>query len=195
LRLERHQIIAFLSARLSEARLNHCLRVEEVALQLAERFGAPAEWVSPAALLHDVCREEPPDLLLKLASKFDIVISDIERAEPLLLHGAVGAALIREEFGFTEPALLEAVAFHITGAPRLSPLAKLVFVADSIEPGRNYPRAQQLREEALQVAPDCLLLHIYDQTIMYLIKDKYWIHPRTVAARNELLKKGVLSLT
>ena len=195
MRLERRQIIAFLSGRLSEARLNHCLRVEEVALQLAERFDAPTELVSPAALLHDVCREEPPDLLLKLASKFGIVISDIERAEPLLLHGAVGAALLREEWGFTEPTVLEAVTYHITGAPRLSPLAKLVFVADAIEPGRNYPRAQQLREEALQVAPDRLLLHIYDQTITYLIKEKYRIHPRTVAARNELLKKGVISLS
>jgi predicted HD superfamily hydrolase involved in NAD metabolism len=193
--MERHQILEILRPRVSEGRLRHCLGVETIALQLAERFGAPPEWVPAAALLHDVCREEPPDLLLKLASKFDIVIDDIERAEPLLLHGAVGAALLREEWGFTEPTVLEAVTYHITGAPRLSPLAKLVFVADAIEPGRNYPRAQQLREEALQVAPDRLLLHIYDQTITYLIKEKYRIHPRTVAARNELLKKGVISLS
>jgi predicted HD superfamily hydrolase involved in NAD metabolism len=192
--LERQQIIDFLSVRLSEARLNHCLRVETAALQLAERFGAPAEWVSPAALLHDVCREAPPDLLLKLASKFDIVIDDIERAEPLLLHGEVCADLVRAELGLTEPDLLEAVTFHITGAPGISSLAKLVFVADSIEPGRNYPQVSQLRDEALTLDSDRLLLHIYDQTLAYLIKAGYLIHPRTVAGRNELLQKGVPSL-
>jgi predicted HD superfamily hydrolase involved in NAD metabolism len=193
--MEHHQILEILRSRVSEGRLRHCLGVETVALQLAERFGAPLELVPAAALFHDVCREEPPDLLLKLASKFGIVIDDIERDEPLLLHGAVGAALIREEFGLTEPDLLEAVTFHITGAPRLSPLARLIFVADSIEPGRNYPRVEQLRDEARTITPDHILLHIYNQTIVYLLKAGYLIHPRTVAGRNELLKKGALSLS
>jgi predicted HD superfamily hydrolase involved in NAD metabolism len=189
--MERDQILQILSSQVSERRFRHCLGVEAIALQLAERFGAPTYLVSTAALFHDLCREYGADSLLQLADKFDIVIDDIERQEPLLLHGAVAAALLWREWGITEPEVLEAVTFHITGGAGLAPLARLIFAADLIEPGRSFTAAQELRRRAMEVTPDELLLLIYNRTIRYLMEVGYAIHPRTVAGRNELIKKGV----
>lgn len=190
--MERNEIIKILRSRVSENRFQHCLGVETIALQLAPKFGVSAALVSPAALLHDLCREYPADLLLKLATKFDIVIDKIERDEPMLLHGAVGAMLTRDELGITEPSILEAITYHITGAPGLSRLGQLIFVADMIEPGRKFKLAEQLRKAAFELTPDRLILKIYNHTIEYLIRRNYTIHPLTVAGRNELIQKGVL---
>jgi predicted HD superfamily hydrolase involved in NAD metabolism len=189
--MERTEILQILSLQVSERRLRHCLGVEAIALQLAERFGAPPELVPAAALFHDLCREYSADSLLQLAGKFGIVIDDIERREPLLLHGAVAAALLQRQWGLTEPEVLEAVTFHITGAEGLSPLARLIFVADLIEPGRTIAVAQELRRLAETLTPDRLLLMTYNRTIHYLIEAGYAIHPRTIAGRNQLIKKGV----
>lgn len=189
--MERNAILNLLRRKVSAARFEHCLGVETIALALAPHFGAPEAKVSPAALLHDLCREYPPELLLKLAANFDIVIDNIEQAEPVLLHGPVGAALVREELGLDDPEILEAIQFHITGAPGLAPVGRLVFVADLIEPGRVFPVAQHLRQAAFEISPDQLLLRVYDHTLEHLIRQGYLLHPRMVAGRNELIRKGV----
>ena len=189
--MDRNKILDLLSCHVSPARLKHCIQVEETALSLAPRFGVDPDLVVPAALLHDLCREYKPDSLLKLAINFGIVIDDIERIEPLLLHGFVAASLAGEKLGINDPAVLEAISFHITGGAEISSLAKLIFIADSIEPGRSYAEARILREQAQCIEPDTLLLKVYHQTIFYVLKHGYLIHPRSIAGRNELIKKGV----
>ncbi len=190
--MDRNEIIKILTETLSKARLDHCLRVEAIALELASHFQTPSELVSPAALLHDLCREYDRDKLLKLAAYFDIVIDDIEKAEPLLLHGPVAAAIAKTSMGIDQPSVLDAISYHITGAPKVSPLVDLVFVADFIEPGRAFEQARTLREQAFELSPDQLVLKVFNRTIDYVVKQGYLIHPRSVAGRNELIMKGVL---
>lgn len=189
--MERAELIKILAKNLSEHRFNHCLRVEATALQLASHFQAPLELVSPAALLHDLCREYDRDKLLKLAGNFGIVIDDIEKAEPLLLHGSVAAVIAKTDLGIDHPLVLEAINYHITGAPGLSPLASLIFVADFIEPGRNFEQARIIREQAIKLSPAEIVLKVFNRSIEYVIKQGFLIHPRTVAGRNELIMKGV----
>lgn len=188
---ERNEIIAFLKHHVSLERLSHCERVEMAALQLAGKFGVDPSAVTAAALLHDVCREYSPDLLLQLASKFDILVDDIQRVEPLLLHGSVGAALVETELGIRDEAILEAIRFHITGAAGIGPLAQLIYVADFIEPGRTFEAARVLRSKAPEWEADQILVYVYNQTLRYVIECDYLVHPDTVLGRNELIKKGV----
>lgn len=190
--MDRSRIIDKLKCNVSQKRLDHCLRVEETALMLAPRFGIKPELVSPAALLHDLCRECAEDLLLKLAVNFGIVIDEIERLEPILLHGAVAAALARAELGIDQPDVLEAITYHITGAPGVSDLAKLIYIADFIEPGRTFPEAVSLREASLKMNPGQLLFQVYNRTLEFLVRKNYLIHPRGIAGRNELLMKGIV---
>ena len=189
--MTRTEIIEILTGTLSEPRLQHCLRVEAIAHELASHFQAPSELVSAAALLHDLCREYDRDQLLQLAANFGIVVDDIEKAEPLLLHGSVAAAIAETELGINHPWILEAITHHITGAPGISPLASLIFVADFIEPGRTFEEARLIRERALSLTPDCLLLKVYNRTIKYAINQGYLVHPNSIAGRNELIMKGV----
>ncbi|MGE5605190.1 MAG: bis(5'-nucleosyl)-tetraphosphatase (symmetrical) YqeK [Bacteroidota bacterium] len=193
--MQRADLIKLLANNLSEPRFNHCLRVEAMALQFASHFQTPPELVSPAALLHDLCREYDRDKLLKLAGNFGIVVDDIEKAEPLLLHGSVAAAIAKSNLGIDNPLILEAINYHITGAPGLSPLASLIFVADFIEPGRTFEQARIIREQAFKLSPAEIVLKIYNRSIEYVIKQGFLIHPRSVAGRNELIMKGVLDGT
>lgn len=190
--MERTEIINFLSLDISKPRLDHCLRVESKALELAPYFQIPLDIVSPAALLHDLCREYSRDKLLKLAINFDIVIDDIEKAEPLLLHGPVAAAIVQNNIGINHPLVLEAIKYHITGAPGLTSLSKLIFISDFIEPGRTFEQARILRKKASELTLDHLLLKVYNRTIEYVIRQGFLIHPRTVDGRNELVMKGVI---
>lgn len=189
--LNRSDILDYLSRYVSKARLTHCLGVEEIALKLAPRFNVLPEQVSPAALLHDLCREFDPELLLKLAANFGIVIDDIEKAEPLLLHGTVAALKVREELGIIQPEILEAIQYHITGAASISALTQLIFIADFIEPGRVNEPAKVLRNEAFLLEPEQLLLKVYNYSMIYVINQGYLIHPRTMEGRNQLIMKGI----
>ena len=189
--IKREKILAYLGKHVSTKRLNHCLGVEETAIRLGFRFGVPEELLIPAALLHDLCREYDPDLLLQLADNFDIVIDEIAKAEPLLLHGAVAAAMAKRDMGIDDPQILEAIEFHITGRANASIAAKIIFIADFIEPGRTHAPAGAIRKTAFDRDLDSLLLAVYDQTIYYVVKNGYLIHPHSISGRNELILKGV----
>lgn len=188
---DRNVILEYLSRHVSKARLTHCLGVEEIALKLAPRFNVMPEMVPPAALLHDLCREYNPESLLKLAANFGIVIDDIEKAEPLLLHGPVAAAQVRENLRIIQPEILEAIQYHITGAANITDLTQLIFIADFIEPGRTYEPARVLREQAFLLEPGQLLLKVYNHAIIFVVSQGYLVHPRTMEGRNQLIMKGI----
>lgn len=189
--MNRTEIISLLTETLSQPRFDHCLRVESLAVELANHFQTSPEIASPAALLHDLCREYSREKLLKLAVDFDIVVDDIEKAEPLLLHGPVAAAIAQKTLGVNDDLILDAIRFHITGSPNMTWVAKLIFIADFIEPGRTFEQARILREMVFKLTPDQLLLKVYNRSIEFVISQGYLIHPRTVAGRNELIMKGV----
>lgn len=189
--MNRTEIICLLTETLSKPRFDHCLRVESLAVELANHFQTSPEIASPAALLHDLCREYSREKLLKLAVDFDIVVDDIEKAEPLLLHGPVAAVIAQKTLGVNDDLILDAIRCHITGAPNMTWVAKLIFIADFIEPGRTFEQARILREMVYKLTPDQLLLKVYNRSIEFVIRQGYLIHPRTVAGRNELIMKGV----
>jgi predicted HD superfamily hydrolase involved in NAD metabolism len=184
-------LLNYLQSHMSEKRLRHSERVAETAAQLSGKFGVDPDHARQAGLLHDICREYAPDLLLQLADKFDILVDDIEMAEPLLLHGRVGAALISFDLSVNEPEILEAISYHITGGPAIGKLAQLIFVADFVEPGRAFEAAARLRESIPRLTPEQILLKVYRRTIQYVIDQYYMVHPRSIQGWNELIKKGV----
>lgn len=180
------RICSVLAGRLSPSRWTHSLSVAETAARLARCQGIEPARARIAGLLHDCAREMAPDDLLTLAEAYGLAIDEIERAEPLLLHGKVGAVLATEWFGLEDPELLAAIALHITGAPGMGLLAKIVFLADFVEPGRKMPAAAEARAMAFNDLSRALLI-TFEAVINYVVSGGYLLHPRTVAARNELL--------
>lgn len=132
-------------SRLSEKRYTHVLGVADTAERLARAHGLSPEKVRLAALLHDVARESNPEELLESARLYGIGMKRSTHESPMLLHGPVAAEVARRELGVEESEVLEAVRVHTTGAPKIGNIALVVYVADKIEPGRDYPSVERLR--------------------------------------------------
>jgi predicted HD superfamily hydrolase involved in NAD metabolism len=135
-------------SRLSKKRYTHVLGVADTAERLARIHGLPPEKARLAALLHDVARESGPEELLESATSYGIEVDSFTKERPMLLHGPVAAEEARREIGVEDQEVLEAVRVHTTGGREISPTALAVYVADKIEPGRDYPSVGRLRELA-----------------------------------------------
>jgi predicted HD superfamily hydrolase involved in NAD metabolism len=141
--LERAEALA--RSRLSERRYEHTLRVADTAESLALAHDLETNRARLSALLHDAARETGPEEFLKLADEWHLQVGDPERQSPKLLHGPVAAELARRELGIDDEEVLEAVRAHTTGSPGMGPLALVLYVADKIEPARDYPSVGRLR--------------------------------------------------
>ena len=138
----------FARSRLSKERYGHTLRVADTAEDLARAHHLDEDRARLAALLHDAARETGPEEFLRLADGLDLPVGEPERQSPKLLHGPVAAELARRELGIEDGEVLEAVRAHTTGRPGMGPLALVLYVADKVEPARDYPSVGRLRELA-----------------------------------------------
>lgn len=121
-----------------EHRYAHCMRVARAADLLAQRHGVDAGKARLAGLLHDLARLYSPERLIAECEARGLSIDAAERAHPTLLHAKLGAALAREQFGIDDGEVLSAIEKHTTGAGEMSSLDCVVYLADSLEPGRSF---------------------------------------------------------
>jgi len=185
-KIKEEEIIKRLKAILSSKRYQHSLGVRDTAVKLAQLYGVDLGKASLAGLVHDWAKDLTDELLLKKAEQFGILVDNICLVCPNLLHGPVGAELISRELGIQDQEIREAVAQHTMGSEKMSTLAKIIFVADYIEPNRNYPGIDRLRKIAFKKL-DLAVLMAAEQTIKYLLEKKEIIHPQTVLTRNAFL--------
>ena len=176
---------------LSENRYRHSIAVMDTAVLLAERYRADVEKTRLAALLHDCGRSIALKDMAAQSIEFDIQPDEIERLHPILLHAKVGAVLAQTLFGVSDNEVVSAIQTHTVGGAGLSKIAKIIYLADMIEPGRDYDGVVQLRQMAAQHL-DSALLMAYEQSIGFVLARRMLLHPDTVAGRNELvLKVGI----
>lgn len=173
--------------RLSPKRWAHTLGCAETARKIAGMLGADPDKAYLAGLLHDITREKTLPEQLIICSKYDIIISEYERDSTALLHAATGAAVAKAEFG-ADDEIYAAIACHTTGKADMSPLDMALCLADYIEPTREFPGVEALREQA-ETDPALALLRAFDGTITHIISKNGMLHPDTVTARNDLLKR------
>jgi predicted HD superfamily hydrolase involved in NAD metabolism len=136
---------AFARARLSDKRYDHTVRVADTAETLARKHGLDRDQTRLAALLHDAARETEPDEYLRLADEWGLPVGEPERQSPKLLHGPVAAELARRELGIEDEEVLSAIRAHTVGRAGMGPLALALYVADKIEPARDYPSVPRIR--------------------------------------------------
>ncbi|MDN5364042.1 MAG: hypothetical protein PWQ91_1103 [Eubacteriales bacterium] len=164
----------------------HVLGVATTAEFLAERNGVARKKARLAALFHDMAKEREPGEIIRLAEAFGWEVTPEERENPTLLHGPAAVTLLREEFGIWDEEISQAVAYHTLGRPGMTTLEKIIYLADMIEPGRNYPGVEELRQLAAKDL-DLALLRGFARTIEYVLALDLYLHPLTVTARNALL--------
>ena len=117
----------------------HTLGVARVAELLAAAHGIDTRRARIAGLFHDLARLYPGERLLRECAGHGLTIDDFERANPVVLHARLGAELAREMFGLDDEPMLSAIRKHTLGDAVMSPLDVVLYLADALEPGRDYP--------------------------------------------------------
>ena len=178
-------ILAILPAGLRE----HLARVREKALELAEIHRVDQSKAGLAALSHDVARSMKKSDLLRMAMSYGLTPHPVEEKVPVLLHGPVGAELLRRECGIEDKEVLEAVRWHSTFNKGLGPVAKIAFLADKLDHNKTgrYPfleRIDDLANKDLNAA----ILSFLQEDMTAMITAGLLIHPASVEGRNELLE-------
>ncbi|MCH7842560.1 MAG: bis(5'-nucleosyl)-tetraphosphatase (symmetrical) YqeK [Chloroflexi bacterium] len=168
----------------------HIYRVRDVALELAARHEIDPQRAELGALAHDVCRAVPGGDLLKMAADLDVAVTEVDQDFPILLHGPVGAELLRREEDLTDHGLYEAVRWHSTAHASLDALGKLVFLADKLDPQKAsvYSYQAKLHDMALEDL-DLALLEFLSREMATRIQRGETVHPASVDARNSLILK------
>jgi len=166
-----------LAQRLSAESYAHCERTAAAALQLAERFGVEPAAAELAGLLHDYARDEDPAGLVTMAEALGVPSVALEREHPYLLHARVGAALVRCDLPEVGEAVLSAISVHTVGGVPMSALDKVIYLADMIEPARDFPGLAELRAAcACEPLDECFRL-AYGRTLRHLKQRGRPVHP------------------
>lgn len=186
--MDRDRLMTAVKRELKDERFQHTLRVVETAKQLAKRFGADAKKAEIAAILHDYSKCWSRDTLRQWIVERNLG-KDLLEYGSQLWHAFVGAEAVHDRLGIEDEDILNAIRYHTTGRVAMTPLEKVIWLADYIEPGRQFPGLEDVRalvDEDL----DRALFHALNQTILFLLKHDRPLHPLTVDARNDLLRRG-----
>lgn len=184
----REQVLAWLADNVPQSRINHILGVEQTSVELARHYHLDVEKAAQAGLMHDLAKYFKPQLLLQMARTEGMELDPVEEANPHLLHADVSAIVARDTFGIQDKEVLQAIQDHTLGRPGMSLLSCIVFLADSIEPGRGKtPELETLRQLSFSSLYQALWLTC-DYSLKYLLDTRCLIHPRTIHTRNWALQ-------
>ena len=142
---------------LDEKRVPHVAGCEGEAVKLARRWGEDPENAAEAGILHDITKRFSGKEQLNLCKKYAIICDSAERSMPRLLHAKTGAAVARERYGVSDE-IYNAIRWHTTGKPDMTMLEKIIYLADYIEPTRDFPGVEKIRALAYEDLDRAMLL-------------------------------------
>ena len=172
----RRQVIPMLSSQ----RIAHTAGCEHEAVQLAKLWGEDPEKAAVAGILHDSTKNLSYEEQLILCDKYGIILDNAQRENPKLLHAITGAALAKDRFGVSEE-ISQAIRWHTTGKPDMTTLEKIIYLADYIEPTRDFEGVEQLRELAYEDLDKALALGL-EMSLEELRRQNVEPHRDTVEA-------------
>ncbi|WP_226036965.1 bis(5'-nucleosyl)-tetraphosphatase (symmetrical) YqeK [Aquibacillus saliphilus] len=183
--MDRNEALSLVEPHLKKPRFEHTKRVADTAINLARLFGEDIKDTDLAAIFHDYAKYRDKEELKRWILT-ESLPKDLLSYHHELWHGPVGAILVKRELGVENEQVLSAIHWHTTGKAGMSKLDKIIFLADYIEPGRQFPGVDEVREQAdknLNVA--CWMAS--RNTIEFLMKKNQPIYPDTFHAYNDLL--------
>lgn len=167
-------------AMLKPSRVSHVRGCEAEAVRLADRWGCDPEKAAEAAILHDCTKKADLPEQLVLCKKYGVEPDPIERVSNKLLHAKTGAAVARTEFGCRED-IVSAIRWHTTGRADMTLLEEIVYMADYIEPNRDFHGVERLRELAYADLDRAMLLG-FEMSLEDIRAQGNPVHPDTVGA-------------
>jgi len=186
--MDRNKALNIVKEQITEKRYIHTIGVMETAIQLAKKYGADQKKAETSAIFHDYAKFRPLDEMKRIIveQKFD---SRLLQFNPELWHAPVGAYLVEKEVGITDAEILNAIHYHTSGRIGMTLLDKIIYLADYIEPGRNFPGVEEARELAQENLNKALIYSVRN-TIQYLLNRNQTVYPDTIDFYNDLVMKG-----
>ena len=169
---------------LKHKRIPHVLGTEQEAIRLAERYGADVEKARRAALLHDCTKKLDMEEQLALCRRYGIQLDELEQKALKLLHSKTGAAIARDVFSVDDD-IYSAIWYHTTGHANMTKLEKIIYLADYIEPSRDFPGVDKLRKVCYEDLDRGLLMGL-EMTIEEMTSMGNPVHHATIEARDAL---------
>lgn len=146
---------------LTPSRYMHTLGVEAMAIELGDRYKVDTNRLAVAALMHDYAKCMSAETKRKFCRKYEIEISPIEEKNLDLLHAKLGSYIAQDKYKIKDFEILDAIYYHTTAKPNMTDFAKIIYIADAIEPGRGHmdylEKARKLASESLDLTMQYLL--------------------------------------
>ncbi len=171
---------------LSKKRYEHSIGVCDEAVKLAKKYGADVEKAYTAGLLHDCAKGFDTDTQIKLCREYGIMLDDITLSCTAVIHAPLGAVVANREYGIDDDEILEAIRNHTTGKEGMSLLDKIIYIADMIEPLRDYSGVDVLRKAAYEDIDKACIMGLKHSIVFNANKNKI-IPPDTIFAWNDMV--------
>lgn len=168
-------------------RIAHIMGTEEEAARLARRWGVDETTARRAAILHDCTKYWTMEEHKALCARCGVELDGIEQKILKLLHAKTGACIAREVFGEPDE-VYEAIFWHTTGKAGMTPLEKVIYLADYMEPNRDFDGVEELRRLAYTDLDGALLMG-FEMSVEEMAQRGNELHPKTLEGRDELRGK------
>ena len=180
------EVYEIVKSRLSDYRFHHSECVAARCVELAKIYKVDKEAAMLVGIAHDIAKEMPADEKIKYCEENHLAIDEIERENPGLMHGKIGANIAKKEFGFSED-LCSPIQYHTTGKANMSLLDKILYVADMTGADRKFPDKEYVIELGNKDLDECVK-YILKVGIGQRIKQNKKIHLNSVYALNYFME-------
>ena len=176
--------------RVSDERYQHIKSVAKTCKCIAKTYDLDVEKAKLAGILHDwdkgLTNDEVVEKACRLGLQNEFSAWEIQHL-PNILHGPTAATEIVKNFNNFPNDVAHAIAVHTTACPNMSKLDMCLYVADAIEPTRNYPELKELRDLVGEVPLQELYETVFCLWTIKLIRRKKLIYPKTLDTYNKLI--------
>lgn len=184
-----NELKEIVKSKMSLKRFTHTLGVVEMSEKLAKIHNADIEKCKVAALLHDICKEMDMEYIKNICkNNFMNELSEEDLENNEILHGFTGAYYAKNELGINDKEILSAIKYHTVGEKNMTLVEKIVYIADAIEYGRNYPSVAEIREETFKNLDKGILMEI-EHKERYLKSVGKKSHSNTDEFKKQILKE------
>jgi len=182
-----------LLADIGKERYNHSIRVMEIAVELGEIYKADINKIKKAALYHDCGKITSTEKIIGIVKEKNIKITKEDLKSPEVLHTNLGEYLAKNKYKIKDQDILNAIKYHTTGRAGMSLIEKIIYIADYIEPGRDFNGVEGVRVESKINLENSVLMAL-EKTISYLESKNKYIHKNTLEAYKYIKNRRVDTL-
>lgn len=166
-----------LKNRVSERRYSHVIGVLDMGEKINKNHGVSSEKLQIAILLHDILKEEKIETLEEMLKQYNFQELEVAKnIKDAIIHGFAGAIYAMEKYKIYDEDILNAVKYHSIGRENMSTLEKIVYIADGIELGRDYPNVEEMRELVFKDINRGMLYELNEKIEYFKNKNKA-LHP------------------